>query len=217
MYPLNGIVTTFALFASPHNMPPLLRVDDDVAASASASASASATADHKRHNTSDYGARTNHPTAYDDNPPFKGPLRLERRPSPDLHRNRIQHYYIDDEKLRDCLQIDELPTLTPATPTGTYLKSIVDHLARRDAPVDAKEVAESVEFYLRCGKRLFGAAKRVIQNNSKSDGQSTIKTGAKKMSVCKFECFKIFNWLDLQTDIFLAPVLFCTFALYHTS
>ena len=38
----------------------------------------------------------------------------------------------------------------------------MDHLARRDAPVDAKEVAESVEFYLRCGKRLIGAARKAL-------------------------------------------------------
>lgn len=49
-------------------------------------------------------------------------------------------------------------------PTQTILKSIVAHLARRDAPVDAKEVAESIEFYLRSGKRLLGAASRVLAN-----------------------------------------------------
>eukprot|EP00571_Detonula_confervacea_P004373 CAMPEP_0172322072 /NCGR_PEP_ID=MMETSP1058-20130122/44965_1 /TAXON_ID=83371 /ORGANISM="Detonula confervacea, Strain CCMP 353" /LENGTH=328 /DNA_ID=CAMNT_0013037715 /DNA_START=95 /DNA_END=1078 /DNA_ORIENTATION=- len=140
-----------------------------------------ADADLKQHitSTSDYGARKNHPTAYDANPSFKGPLRLEQRESPDLHRNRIHHYYLNDEKLVTSLDVTDLPTLGPSTPTGTILKSIVDHLAREDAPVDAKEVAESVEFYLRCGKRLIGAARRVLQNNNAEAGddgqqQSTI-------------------------------------------
>lgn len=162
--PSVSLLATLALFASPRNMPPL---KDDAA-------------DHKQHiiSTSDYGARKNHPTAYDDNPSFKGPLRLEQRESPDFHRNRIHHYYLDDETLSNSLHVDELPTkLGPSTPTGKILKSIVDHLARRDAPVDAKEVAESIEFYLRSGKRLIGAARRVLQNNNAEDGgdgQNTI-------------------------------------------
>jgi len=126
--------------------------------------------------TSDYGARKNHPTAYDDNPSFKGPLRLEQRESPDFHRRRIRGYYLDDENLRNSLHATELPTLGPSTPTGTILKSIVDHLARRDAPVDAKEVAESIEFYLRCGKRLIGAARRVLQNKKKGEDGSSKNT-----------------------------------------
>ena len=126
--------------------------------------------------SSDYGARTNHPTAYDDNPSFKGPLRLEQRESPDVYRNRIRNYYLDIGTIDNSLQAndndDYLPTtLGASTPTKTILKSIVDHLAMRDAPVDAKEVAESMEFYLRCGKRLLGAARRVTQNKKCLDGR----------------------------------------------
>lgn len=158
---LNIIASSLVLFSAPRNMPPL----------------GDCTADEKQHiiSTSDYGARKNHPTAFDDNPSFKGPLILEQRESPDLHRKRIHGYYLVDEKLHNSLYDNELPSLGPSTPTGTILKSIVDHLARRDAPVDVKEVAESVEFYLRSGKRLFGAAKRVLQNNKKESGSDNSK------------------------------------------
>jgi len=109
----------------------------------------------------------NHPTTYDDNPSFKGPLILQQRDSPDAHRVRIHHYYLENEQLNAILQSEpSMPTkIGASTPTTTILKSIVDHLARKEAPVDVKEVAESVEFYLRCGKRLIGAANRVSQNN----------------------------------------------------
>ena len=160
--PVNSLIATLVLLASPQNMPPL----GDLAS------------DSKQHiiSTSDYGARKNHPTAFDDNPSFKGPLRLEQLASPDAHRQRIRGYYQDDEKLSISLDTDELPKLGPSTPTGTILKSIVDHLARKDAPVDAKEVAESIEFYLRSGKRLFGASKRILTNNCNDDGTGTRNT-----------------------------------------
>lgn len=115
----------------------------------------------------------NHPTTYDDNPSFKGPLMLDQRFSPDAHRVRIYHHYLQNATLKNVILHDDAKLLwsmqpskiSPSTPTITILKSIVDHLARREAPVDVKEVVESVEFYLRCGKRLIGAAKRVLQNN----------------------------------------------------
>ena len=58
--------------------------------------------------------------------------------------------------------------LKVSSSTDTILKTIVDHLAYKGAPVDAKEVAESVEFYLRTGKRLIGAAKRIAKSGSGS-------------------------------------------------
>lgn len=159
MVAANSFLSALALFSvSPRNMPPLLN---------------DASAEDRRHikstssSSSSYGARTNHPTTYDDNPPFKGPLILQQRDSPDAHRIRILHHYLENEKLNAILQSE--PSMTTkigaSTSTTTILKSIVDHLARKEAPVDVKEVAESVEFYLRCGKRLIGAASRVLQNN----------------------------------------------------
>jgi hypothetical protein len=133
--------------------------------------------------SSDYGApKLGHPTSYDDDPPFKGPLTLSRTvpdSSFDNNRVRIRHYYYDnqyDEQQRS-LQLDgnnngdnSSPLTTTkkimlglSTPTNVILKAIVDHLAYRDAPVDVKEVAESIEFYLRCGKRLLGAARRTTK------------------------------------------------------
>jgi hypothetical protein len=47
------------------------------------------------------------------------------------------------------------------------LKTIVDHLAYRDAPCDIKEVAESVEFYLRTRKRLMGALQQQTGDQSR--------------------------------------------------
>lgn len=168
MVAANNILSALALFSvSPRNMPPLL-VDEAFAD------------DPRRHNmhinikptassssSSSYGARTNHPTTYDDNPSFKGPLILNQRDSPDAYRVRIHHYYLENEKLNAILQMQSMPAtkIGASTPTKIILKLIVDHLARREAPVDVKEVAESVEFYLRCGKRLIGAANRVLQNN----------------------------------------------------
>lgn len=156
----NFIIITLSLFSVPRNMP--LLEEDTVGGS-------------KLHitSTSDYGARKNHPTTYDDNPPFKGPLRLEQQSSPDFHRQRIRGYY--QESLLST--IDDLPAICPSTPTEKILRSIVDHLARRDAPVDVKEVAESIEFYLRCGKRLIGAARRVLKNRNRGiDGSGQTST-----------------------------------------
>lgn len=166
-----------ALFAAPR-MPPLEPTSPPATANEDNAA-------HRPHfaSTSDYGVRKNHPTSYDDNPPFKGPLSLEEKESPDMHRRRIRGYYLADELLQSSLQSDNdatiadddgrgtkfvsgLPKLGPSSSTSTILKTIVDHLARSDAPVDVKEVAESSEFYLRSGKRLLGAAKRVLKNNS---------------------------------------------------
>ena len=144
------------LLASPRSMPPLNDISEHITS------------------TSDYSARRNHPTAFDDDPAFKGPLRLDDLGTPDAHRQRIRCHYLDDERLEHSLNFDGPSRLDKSTPTKTILKSIVDHLARSNAPVDAKEVAESVEFYLRSGKRLLGAARRVLQNSRSQDSDSTI-------------------------------------------
>ena len=161
-----NFIAPFLAFAAPRHMPPLSTFTDDEAVS-----------NYKEHiiSTSDYSARKNHPTSYDDNPSFKGPLKLDQRASPDLHRKRIYNYYREDAILSNSLQVDGLPSLTSSTPAKTIINEIVNHLARRDAPVDAKEVAESVEFYLRTSKRLIGASKRILQNNAYDvDDQRTI-------------------------------------------
>jgi len=141
--------------------------------------------------SSDYAPKLGHPTSYDDDPPFKGPLTLSKLAgsSSDYNRVRIRHYY--DKLLHDddsqqqqsaSIHLDEngnvdkssKKILTPSTPTNVILKAIIDHLAYRDAPVDVKEVAESIEFYLRCGKRLLGAARRttgtaIIRDDNNDD------------------------------------------------
>jgi len=158
------ITSLHAAFASPRSMPPLSSNDD--------------VASYKQQHKSTYGAKQNHPTTYDDNPVFKGPLQLQQTESPDLHRNRIHHYYRDNKQLCKYLDKDDnIPVhITSSTSTNTILKAICDHLARSNAPVDVKEVTESMEFYLRSGKRLIGAAKRVLQNNVEdtSNSQRTI-------------------------------------------
>ena len=131
----------------------------------------------QNHEAQAYGPRRNgHPTAYDDRPPFKGPLSLESTSSPDLHRHRIKRYYEDPSNSLQLPSYDRPPKLElSSSKTETILKAIVDHLAFTDAPVDAKEVAESVEFYLRSAKRLLGAAKRLAKSSSESmDGDACV-------------------------------------------
>jgi hypothetical protein len=123
----------------------------------------------------DYGAKTNPITSFDDNPPFKGVVVLEDLGCPDLHRNRIRRYFHDDnDKL--LAASSQQPTITSSTSTTNILSAIVTHLACNDAPVDTKEVAESIEFYLRSGKRAIGAAKRTLQNMEASNNRWLLRT-----------------------------------------
>jgi len=120
----------------------------------------------RQRHSSEYGARRDHPTSYDKSPPFKGPLKLGRGRSTSDARQRIRHHYVDggggggaDGKA--ATHLDPFPgPLGESAPTQRMLEAILAHLARRDAPIDAKEVAESVEFFLRTRKRLLGAARR---------------------------------------------------------
>lgn len=134
-----------ASFAMPQNMPSLCQ--------------------ERQTHSSDYGVRINHPTSYDDNPSFKGPLVLEQDIPPDQYRTRIRRYYLGDNRqiVSDGNSASPIQ-LSPSASTATILKAIIDHMARKDAPVDVKEIAESSEFYLRTGKRLLGAARRVMKN-----------------------------------------------------
>ena len=120
-----------------------------------------------------YGPKRNHPTAYDESPPFKGPLVLGKTSSPDQHRQRIRRYYTDSGSDLQLPTYDQPPRLPTSSSTERILRTVVDHLAHSDCPVDAKEVAESVEFYHRTAKRLLGAAKRITSAAMKSDDEST--------------------------------------------
>jgi len=172
------VVTGLAASPRRGSMPPLLFVDQEQHQQGNSKPQ------HHQEipSTSDYGKRKNHPTAYDEDPPFKGPLSLSDAASPDLHRTRIRRYYLgvidnnDDDGTNTRKNSMLLPKQKPqklkvTASTEMILKTILDHLAYSDAPVDAKEVAESVEFYLRCGKRILGAAKRLAKTrNENSDG-----------------------------------------------
>mmetsp|Transcript_26807 Transcript_26807/g.42038 ORF Transcript_26807/g.42038 Transcript_26807/m.42038 type:complete len:326 (-) Transcript_26807:76-1053(-) len=125
--------------------------------------------------SSPYSASKNQITSFDDNPPFKGVVVLENLGCPDLHRNRIRRHFSDDNgNLLTPLPEYEVPTITSSTSTENILKHVVNRLAYLDAPVDAKEVAESIEFYLRSGKRAIGAARRVLKNSHVTEDQSMV-------------------------------------------
>ena len=116
-----------------------------------------------RKHTSNFSARKNHPASYEDSPRFLGPLILPKTKSTSDNRTRIKHFYADASNGYDLTRLEqagELKPLPPSACTDLILKTITDHFAMKDAPVDAKEMAESMEFYLRTKKRLMGAAKK---------------------------------------------------------
>jgi len=113
-----------------------------------------------RRHTSDFSARKNHPAAYEDSPKFKGPLTLTEKNSTSDNRTRIKNFYEDSDDLR--IPERQLNPLKPSANTDLILKTIMDNFALNDAPVDAKEMAESMEFYMRTRKRLLGVAKKRI-------------------------------------------------------
>lgn len=112
--------------------------------------------------TSDYTTKKNHPTSYEESPKFLGPISLPNTISTSENRMRIKNYY---ENILNVKTIPSQPLSPENSRTDKILKTIVDHFAYHDAPVDVKEIAESMEFYLRTRKRMFGAAaKRRIRN-----------------------------------------------------
>jgi len=118
----------------------------------------------KRH-TSNFSARKNHPASYEDSPRFLGPLILSKTESTSDNRTRIKHYYGQDSNdltlpRTELKSLQYQHQLQPSACTDLILKTITDHFAINDAPVDVKEMAESMEFYLRTRKRLLGAAKK---------------------------------------------------------
>jgi hypothetical protein len=117
----------------------------------------------KRHHTSLFGRKQNHPTTYEEHPIFKGPLVLPKSDSTSDARQRIGRYYYNNNST-GVSQVSRPPLpptpLSPGSSTKIILQRIVEQLAYHDAPLDAKEVAESIEFYLRTYKRMMGATRR---------------------------------------------------------
>ena len=168
-----------------------------------------ATLRNENYHTSDFGARKNHPTSYDSSPPFLGSLQLERwandvdSPTPgspsfinksfNTGRERIQHYY-----QRKNISLETPSSKAPlqqSSPTKQKIKAIVDHLAYHNAPVDVKELCESIEFVLRTQKRLLGAAKQRQrsqeqrrQKKESSFGESTMPEDSKSIHLYDLAC-----------------------------
>jgi len=124
--------------------------------------------------TSNFGKRKNHPTTYEESPKFVGPLVLPLTASTSDNRTRIRKFYLEASD-ESGLAIPQQPLhpLTPSARTDVIIKSIIDHFAYHDAPIDAKELAESVEFYLRCRKRVLAAGKK---RSAKYYREDTAKT-----------------------------------------
>ena len=133
--------------------------------------------------TSNFAKRINHPAAYEESPTFKGPLLLPKTISTSEHRIRVRNYYQEHEHDGDKHEHEHeqknrknrrivLPSEDPKplkinASTDTILQKIMDNFAYRDAPVDIKELAESMEFYLRTRKRLISAANNKLKRNRK--------------------------------------------------
>ena len=154
-------------------------------------------------------AKQNHPSTFEDSPAFKGPIVLKQRASTSNYRCRIKKYYLDYGDRRDINNVEEeeetttrildedkeeeeknylpslilpkeeLKPLKGTECTDQILKTIVDHFAYHDAPIDIKEVAESIEFYLRTRKRLFGAAKKYHAKCKRMQKKSIANHGGK--------------------------------------
>lgn len=108
----------------------------------------------KRKHTSDFSARKNHPSTYEESPKFLGPLTLSATEFTSDNRTRIKHY------LGESVPSEKPKALAPTSSTNKILSTIIDQFTYNDAPIDVKEMAESIEFYLRTRKRLLGSAKK---------------------------------------------------------
>ena len=132
-----------------------------------------------RRHTSDFSARKNHPASYEDSPNFKGPLILTKKYSTSDNRTRIKNFYQESDHL--VIPQRQPHPLTPSANTDLILKTIMDNFALNDAPIDAKEMAESMEVYLRTRKRLLGIAnKRIAKISKDSDENEEILPKRKK-------------------------------------
>ena len=123
-----------------------------------------------RRHTSDFSARKNHPASYEDSPNFKGPLILTKKYSTSDNRTRIKNFYQESDHL--VIPQRQPHPLTPSANTDLILKTIMDNFALNDAPIDAKEMAESMEVYLRTRKRLLGIANKRIAKISKDSDEN---------------------------------------------
>lgn len=136
-----------------------------------------------RRHTSDFTAKKNHPTSYDDEPKFKGPLTLSKKFSTSDNRTRIRKFYAESDNLH--IPKRQVSPLKPTASTSLILKTIMDNFALKDAPVDAKEMAESMEFYMRTRKRLLGVAKkRLAKVNKESSSDETKDEGIYVHDLC---------------------------------
>lgn len=177
----------FAL--SPNSLPPL--------------PTTTSTSKDKKDNyhTSDFTAKQNHPTSYNASPAFLGPLRIlqtqnnntqeQPQPQPQSYesgRERIQQYY---QRKNIPFSSSVVTTTTTTTkqidqsaPTKQKLQAIVDHLARSNAPVDVKEVCESMEFVLRTRKRLLGAVKQQQKQQKQQQRHTGSPTQTRLYDLC---------------------------------
>eukprot|EP00551_Chaetoceros_affinis_P004393 CAMPEP_0203670220 /NCGR_PEP_ID=MMETSP0090-20130426/6369_1 /ASSEMBLY_ACC=CAM_ASM_001088 /TAXON_ID=426623 /ORGANISM="Chaetoceros affinis, Strain CCMP159" /LENGTH=405 /DNA_ID=CAMNT_0050535043 /DNA_START=243 /DNA_END=1457 /DNA_ORIENTATION=+ len=107
------------------------------------------------------------------------------------HQNDVNNDYDDDDNSNNnnnkkhtetslILPKEAPKPLRGSECTDNMLQRIIDSFAYHDAPVDVKEVAESIEFYLRTRKRLFGAAKKYHARMSKNENRSTASGSTKK-------------------------------------
>ena len=110
----------------------------------------------------------------------------------------------------------EMPTqplkaLKSSVCTDVILKTIIDHFAVNDAPIDVKEMAESIEFYLRTRRRLMGAAKkrnaknvRIAKEISKDENENEDSTGGAKRSPTIIHVYDLCSGHGLTGMLFAA-------------
>lgn len=126
------------------------------------------------HHTSDYTAKQNHPTSYVSSPSFKGPLKASKTigysSSEVSLRTRLAQYVAENDTnlpflrkpFRSASVTSPPPLVASERPsTQMILNAILQQLVAHDAPIDAKEVMESTEFYLSLRKRI-GAPLQIV-------------------------------------------------------
>ncbi|GMH74756.1 hypothetical protein TrST_g5917 [Triparma strigata] len=113
-------------------------------------------------------AKTPHPKTFDpSSTTFLSPLN-----SGALSRDRLHRYY-DGTPPFPCQTLN--PSSNPQhCSTESILRQIIVKFVQNSVPIDAKEVHESFEFYLRTRKRLL-QSKHSSKNNSKNNSETLIK------------------------------------------